>query len=298
MTTEVERIIAGRERDIGGFSVRRILPHVQRRHVGPYVFFDHMGPADVAPGSGVDVRPHPHIGLATMTYLFEGEIFHRDSLGSEQRITPGAINWMTAGRGIVHSERTPPDQRALAKRLHGIQVWIALLTKDEECAPDFQHYASDVMPEVDEGGCRVRVLVGSMYGASSPVKTRSPLFYGDAEIPAGGSLSMPDGYEESAAYVVSGAISIGDVRADAQSMVAFTPGAVPRIRADEASRVILLGGDCVDGPRHLYWNFVSSSEARIEEAKRMWREQRRSPTDGGPSFPTVPGDETEFVPLP
>jgi len=286
----VGSIIVGRERDIGGFSVHRILPHVQHRHIGPYVFFDHMGPADFADHGGMDVRPHPHIGLATMTYLLEGEILHRDNLGTEQVITPGAINWMTAGRGIVHSERTPPRVReAGVSRLHGIQVWIALPTKDEECEPDFTHYPSESLPVVDVDGSRVRALVGSLYGASSPVRTRSPLFYADAEMPEGASLPMTFGYEECAAYVTSGSISVGDTRLDANSMLIFPPKASPVLRAETNARLMLLGGDRVDGPRHIFWNFVSSSQERIEQAKREWQEGK---------FPKVPGDADEFIPLP
>ncbi|WP_394841700.1 pirin family protein [Pendulispora brunnea] len=285
MAKEVERIITGRARDIGGFDVRRILPYVQRRHIGPFVFVDHMGPAEFAAGRGMDVRPHPHIGLATMTYLLEGQILHRDSIGSDQVITPGAINWMTAGRGIVHSERTPAEFRKGGARLHGLQVWIALRTEDEECEPDFQHYAAEEFAEVDG----VRVLVGDLYGVSSPVKTRSRLFYGDATLKKGASLPMDFAYEEAAAYVVSGAVSVGDVRVEAESMVVFTPGEKPVLRAEEGSRVMLLGGDCVDGPRYIEWNFVSSSHERIERAKREWRAR---------SFPLVPGDEGEFIPLP
>ncbi|WP_394831009.1 pirin family protein [Pendulispora rubella] len=289
MAKEVERIITGRVRDIGDFDVRRILPYVQRRHIGPYVFVDHMGPAQFEPGRGMDVRPHPHIGLATMTYLLEGRIRHRDSLGSDQEITPGAINWMTAGRGIVHSERTPAAMRNGGMRLHGLQVWIALRTEDEECAPDFQHYPAEVFADVKEGGATVRVLVGSFYGASSPVKTRSRLFYGDARLAAGSSLPMDFAYEEAAAYIVSGAVRVGDVRVGPESMVVFSPGEKSVLHAEEESRVMLLGGDCVDGPRHIEWNFVSSSRERIEQAKREWRAR---------SFPVVPGDSEEFIPLP
>jgi len=289
MAKEVERIITGRVRDIGDFNVRRILPYVQRRHVGPYVFFDHMGPADLTPGRAMDVRPHPHIGLATLTYLLEGRIQHRDSLGSDQVIMPGAINLMTAGRGIVHSERTPAEVRAAGSRIHGLQVWIALRTEDEECAPDFQHYPAAAFAEVNEGGATVRVLVGDFYGASSPVKTRSRLFYGDATLEPGASLPMDFEYEESAAYVVSGAVTVGETRVASESMVVFTPGEKPVLRAEEGSRVMLLGGDRVDGPRFIEWNFVSSSQERIDRAKREWRER---------AFPLVPGDREEFIPLP
>ena len=202
-TAAIERIIAGRKRDIGGFSVERLLP-AARRSVGPFVFFDHMGPAQLAPGSGIDVRPHPHINLATVTYLFDGEIVHRDSLGSLQPIRPGAINWMTAGRGIVHSERTGPELRKAGSKLHGLQLWVGLPKAEEEAAPEFTHYPADSLPELEDEGVRVRVLAGSAYGATSPVRTLSPLFYVEAMIPAGKELPVPTEHEERAAYVVEG----------------------------------------------------------------------------------------------
>jgi redox-sensitive bicupin YhaK (pirin superfamily) len=281
-------IIEARTRDIGGFSVGRVLPSPRRRLVGPFIFFDHMGPALLAPGRGIDVRPHPHINLATVTYLFEGEIVHRDSLGSLQAIRPGAINWMTAGRGIVHSERTGPEARRTGSRLHGVQLWVALPKAQEEAEPDFRHYPADSHPEIARGGVRVRVLAGNAYGVASPVRTLSPLFYAEAAIPAGSELPLPEEHRERAAFIVDGTVRCGDERIEALRMVVFPPGAAPPLRAESSARVMLLGGAPLDGERHIWWNFVSSSRERIEQAKRDWKEGR---------FPPVPG-ETEYIPLP
>lgn len=287
-TPAIEMIIETRKRDLGGFSVGRVLPSARRRLVGPFIFFDHMGPAAFAPGEGIDVRPHPHINLATVTYLFEGEIVHRDSLGSLQPIRPGAINWMTAGRGIVHSERTGPETRRAGSRLHGLQLWVGLPTAHEETQPDFRHYPADTLPELDLRGTRVRVLAGTAYGAASPVETLSPLFYAEAAIPAGSELPLPAEHEERAAYVVEGAVQCGAERIEASRMVVFAPGSAPVLRAETPARLVLVGGAPIDGERHIWWNFVSSSKERIERAKRDWKEGR---------FPPVPG-ETEFIPLP
>jgi redox-sensitive bicupin YhaK (pirin superfamily) len=288
-TPAIAALIDARPRDIGGFRVRRLLPSTRRRLVGPFIYFDHMGPADLAPGNGLDVPPHPHIGLATVTYLFEGEILHRDSLGSHQAIRPGEINWMTAGRGIVHSERTGPELRATGSKLHGLQLWVALPLADEEAVPDFRHYAADRLPAFEAGGARVRVLAGSAYGATSPVHTFSPLLYVDAALPAGAELPLPPEHEERAAYVVEGSIGCGAERASPGRMLVFAKGADVRLRAESASRVVLVGGAPIDAARHIWWNFVSSSKDRIEQAKRAWREGR---------FSSVPGDEEDFVPLP
>ena len=281
-------IIEGRTRDLGGFSVGRVLPSAARRLVGPFVFFDHMGPAAFEPGQGIDVRPHPHINLATVTYLFEGEIVHRDSLGSLQAIRPGAINWMTAGKGIVHSERTGPELRKAGSRLHGLQLWVALPRAKEETDPDFRHYPAAALPEMRKGGARVRVLAGTAYGAASPVQTLSPLFYVEAMIPAGGELPLPEEHPERAAYVVEGTISCGEALVGPARMAFFAPGPTPPLRAVSPARVALIGGAPLDGERHIWWNFVSSSRERIERAKRDWKEGR---------FVPVPG-ETEFIPLP
>jgi redox-sensitive bicupin YhaK (pirin superfamily) len=287
-TPAIETIIEARTRDLGGFSVERVLPSVRRKLVGPFIFFDHMGPVTFAPGQAIDVRPHPHINLATVTYLFEGEIVHRDSLGSVQAIRPGAINWMTAGRGIVHSERTAPELRKTGSRLHGLQLWVALPKAHEETGPDFRHYAAETLPAFERDGARLRVLAGSAYGAASPVRTLSPLFYVEATISAGAELSLPDEHRERAAFVVEGVIRCGEERIEPSRMAVFAPGWTPPLRAESGARVMLLGGASIDGERHIWWNFVSSSRDRIEQAKRDWKEGR---------FPRVPG-ETEFIPLP
>jgi len=257
--------------------------------VGPFTFLDEMGAAVFAPGQGIDVRPHPHIGLATVTYLFEGEIVHRDSLGSHQAICPGDINWMTAGRGIVHSERTSRTHRETGSRLHGLQLWVALPLADEEVAPSFVHYPSATLPERDERGVKLRVLAGTAYGMTSPVETLSPLFYVHAELSAGSELPLPTEHEERAVYVVEGALRCGADAAEPGRMLVFTRDARVSLRAEKASRVVLLGGAPLDGPRYIDWNFVSSSKPRLEQAKRDWQERR---------FPTVPDDELELIALP
>ena len=282
--------IAARERDLGdGFTVRRLLPTAARRMVGPFIFVDHMGPVQLAAGHGLDVRPHPHINLATVTFLFDGEILHRDSLGSEQPIRPGAVNWMTAGRGIVHSERSPSDKRKSGQRVHGMQLWVALPKEHEEVAPSFQHHAAEAIPTVERPGARLRVIAGAAFGATSPVAVLSPLFYVEARLERGAVLPLPDAYAGRAAYVVEGAVSVdGQAHGEGQMMV-FRAGVPARVEALDAARVLLLGGDPLEGERHIWWNFVSSSRERIERAKDEWRGRR---------FATVPGDETEFVPLP
>jgi len=288
-TPAVATVVDARPRDLGGFSVRRVLPSIARRRVGPFAFFDHMGPAVLSPGRGLDVRPHPHIGLATVTYLFEGAILHKDSLGSSQVIVPGDINWMTAGRGIVHSERTPPEQRRLGSRLHGLQLWVGLPLADEETEPAFHHHPASTLPEKDEGGVKLRVLAGTAYGLTSPVATLSPLFYVEALMPAGSELVLENEYEERAAYIVEGALGCGVEPAPEGRMLVFERGERAVLRAVSGSRVVLVGGAPLDGERHIYWNFVASSKERIERAKDDWREGR---------FPKVPGDEVEFIPLP
>lgn len=286
----VELDIEARTRALtNGFTVRRLLPSLPRRMVGPFIFFDHMGPVRLAANQGVDVPPHPHIGLATVTYLFEGELLHRDSLGSEQLITPGAVNWMTAGRGIVHSERSPAAAREAGPRVHGLQLWVALPTAFEEVEPSFRHHAADTIPVVERGDARVRVVAGSAFGATSPVKALSELFYVDADLPHGAELEVPEAYPERAAYVVDGAISCDGEEYGAGTMIVFREGVTACVTAAAPSRVMLLGGAPLDGERHIWWNFVSSSTERIEQAKRAWKEQR---------FPKVPGDEHELVPLP
>lgn len=288
-TSAVATTIEGRSRDLGGFVVRRVLPAAARKLVGPFIFFDHMGPATFAPGAGMDVRPHPHINLATVTYLFEGEILHRDSLGSVQVIRPGEINWMTAGRGIVHSERTAPDRRSGGQHLEGIQLWVALPRAHEETEPEFHHHGARTLPEMRQGGTQIRVLAGTAYGAESPVHTFSPLFYVDVVMAAGSELSLPNEFDERAVYIANGVVCCGPERAEAQRMLVFARGVEVILRAESPARVVLLGGAPLDGQRHIWWNFVSSSADRIEQAKADWKNGR---------FPKVAGDESEFIPLP
>jgi redox-sensitive bicupin YhaK (pirin superfamily) len=288
--SEIELEIEGRARSLGdGVNVRRVLPTAARRMVGPFIFVDHMGPLRLPPGHGMDVRPHPHINLATVTFIFEGELLHRDSLGSEQPIRPGAVNWMTAGRGIVHSERSTASARASGPAMHGMQLWVALPTAEEERAPSFHHHPESTIPAIERQGARLRVIAGSAYGVTSPVETLSPLFYVEAQLERGAELALPDEHRGRAAHVVSGAVATAGATHGAGRMVVFREGASARVRALEAARVMLLGGAPLDGERHIWWNFVSSSKERIERAKEAWRERR---------FPVVPGDEIEFTPLP
>jgi redox-sensitive bicupin YhaK (pirin superfamily) len=262
---------------------------MRHRLVGPFIFWDHMGPTGLDPGQGMDVRPHPHIGLATVTYLFEGEIVHKDSLGSDQAIRPGDVNWMTAGRGIVHSERSGGEARKSGALVHGLQSWVALPTDCEEMEPAFEHVSATSVPELGLAGARLRVVAGTAFGETSPVKVLSPLFYVETRMDRGAELALPDEYGERAAYVVVGSIECSGQVAEAGTMaVAEGPGR-RAIRAREDSCVILLGGAPLVGERHIWWNFVSSSEERIVRAKRDWKAR---------AFPSVPGDETEFVPLP
>ncbi|HTQ71057.1 MAG TPA: pirin family protein [Acidocella sp.] len=275
--------------DIGGLRVRRALPHAKRRMVGPFVFLDHIGPATFEPGAGLDVRPHPHIGLATITYLMQGSIFHRDTLGSAQEIRPGEVNWMTAGRGIAHSERTPPEARRHAQDILGIQSWVALPRESEEAAPGFFHYEGESMPQLEEGGIVARVIAGHAYGAVSPVNVFSGTLYVDASLRAGAALPLPDEHEERSLQIVSGAVAIAGERYGEGQLLIFRPGDAITVRALADSRLMLLGGAPLDGPRHVWWNFVSSSQERIEQAKEDWVRHR---------FGLVAGDEQDFIPLP
>lgn len=286
---EVELIVDARPRLLGELEIRRVLPAAKRRRVGPYVFLDHMGPVEFAPGEGIDVPPHPHIGLATVTYLFSGEVLHRDSLGFEQPIRPGEINWMTAGSGITHSERTRDEVRAEGMHLEGLQIWVALPSEREEDAPAFRHYGAGELPQLEFPGVRVRVLIGSAFGQTSPVETASPLTYLDFALEAGRELRVPTEPEERALYVVSGAIECGEERAEPGRLLVLSPGREVMIRAEAQARVVLIGGEPLVGPRHMHWNFVSSSRERIEEAKDDYRAGR---------FPRVVGDDAPFVPLP
>ena len=285
----IATVIVPRARDLGGFEVRRALPSAQRQMVGPFIFFDQFGPVVMQSGQGIDVRPHPHIGLSTVTWLFDGSIFHRDSLGSEQAIAPGELNWMTAGKGIVHSERTAAGERARERKIFGIQSWVALPKAHEETTPTFDHVAMERLPVIADKGISARIVAGSLYGASSPVKTHSELFYADVQLQAGAALPLPVEHEERGVYVAEGEIEIaGQVFAAARLLV-FRPGDAITIRAKTQARVMLLGGEPMEGPRHVWWNFVSSSKDRIEAAKDDWKQAR---------FAIVPGDEKDFIPLP
>lgn len=283
----VELLIQPRDKDLGGFSVRRCLPAIGRKAVGPWVFFDHMGPAVMPPGPGINVRPHPHVNLATVTYLFDGEILHRDSLGSVQAIRPGDINLMVAGRGIVHSEREQPQATQRERRLHGLQLWLALPLADEETEPAFHHYPGSDIPALRVDGVPVRVMMGSAFGATSPVKVFAQTLYVEAELQPGQRIAVPDAPER-AVYVAQGAIHAGDTTVPEHAMAVLRPGTGRVLEAHAPSRVAIIGG-ANPGPRFIDWNFVSSRKERIEQAKRDWREGR---------FPKVPGDETEFIPLP
>ena len=285
----IETVVVPRSRDLGDdFHVLRALPSARRRMVGPFIFFDQMGPTTLAPGKGLDVRPHPHIGLATVTYLFSGEILHRDTLGNVQRIRPGAVNWMTAGRGIAHSERSPPGLRASGGPLFGIQLWVALPKALEECAPSFVHTGASELPRVSDAGLEARVILGAQFGARSPVKTASEMFYADVRMDAGTSLPLECVHEERADFVAEGAIEVDGESFPQGRFIVFRPRAELTLRARVPARLMLLGGEPLDGPRHIYWNFVSSAKERIEQAKADWRAQR---------FGAI-SEEHDFIPLP
>ena len=286
----LEIVVVPSSHDLGdNFTVRRVLPSRQKRMVGPFVFLDEMGPHLFTPGKGLDVRPHPHIGLATVTYLFSGEILHRDSLGTVQAIKPGDVNWMTAGRGIVHSERTAQEQRAHGSTLSGLQCWVALPGVHEECDPAFVHTGVAELPLVEANGVSARIVAGRFLGKTSPVQTLSPMYFVDLNLAPDASVEVPPDYQERAVYVVEGRVDLGpDGVFDAGQLLVLKPGRQITLAASGAARLVLLGGDPMDGPRYLSWNFVSSSAERIEQAKQDWREQ---------NFPMVPG-ETEFIPLP
>ena len=285
----VETIVVPRSRDIGGLDVRRVLPSVHRRMVGSFVFLDQMGPALLASGQGLDVRPHPHIGLATMTYLLDGSILHRDSLGTIQPILPGAVNWMTAGSGIVHSERTAPELRPIEKRLYGLQLWVALPAAAEETGAAFAHYAADAIPSTSGEGIEARIVVGEGFGVRSPVASLTDLFFFDLTLAAGAVATVPATYEERALYLIEGRVEVDGTAYDPGQLLVLAHGRAVDVKALTAARLVALGGEPLDGPRHIWWNFVSSRKERIEQAKEDWRRERF----GLP----VPG-ETEFIPLP
>jgi redox-sensitive bicupin YhaK (pirin superfamily) len=285
----IDLMIVPRSVDVGHFEVRRALPHARRRLVGPFIFFDHFGPAEFRAGQGIDVRPHPHIGLATVTYLLDGEIMHRDSLGTAAAIRPGEINWMSAGRGIVHSERTAPDRRVDGEPIHGLQCWVALPAAHEESAPNFSHHDSTVLPVISGEGKRVQVVTGSMYGERSPVPTFTDTLFADVTLAPGATLPIDAIAEERAVYLISGDIEVSGERFAAGRLLIFRPGDPIAVTARTDCRLVLLGGATLDGPRHIWWNFVSSRKERIEQAKADWKAAR---------FDTVPGDDSEFIPLP
>ena len=290
MQTFPTLIDKSRLHDLGdGFVVRRLLPVLTARHVGPFVFYDHMGPSDFAPGKGLDVRPHPHIGLATVTWLFDGSIRHRDSLGSLADITPGAVNWMTAGRGIVHSERTPPEARTRGQRMHGIQVWVALPRAHEETEPAFHHHDAQSLPRIRLPGADLVLIAGTAYRHASPVEVFAPMFLVEARLEAGAELALPDEHAERGVHVIEGEVAWGDLGLTSAQMAVQAGASAPVVKAKTSSRVMLFGGAPLDGERHLWWNFVSSSLERIEQAKADWLAQR---------FGKVAGDEDEFIPLP
>jgi redox-sensitive bicupin YhaK (pirin superfamily) len=284
----LDLVIVPRARDIGGFEVRRALPHGKRQMVGPFIFFDQMGPVQFIAGQGMDVRPHPHIGLATVTYLFDGRVMHRDSEGNALEIVPGEMNLMTAGRGIAHSERTPGDSRQTGGGMFGIQSWIALPRDREETEPSFQHYDSASLPVVQDGGVWARVIAGSAFGRASPVDTLSETLYAEVVLDEGASAPLDADHEERAVYVVEGEVEIAGDRFEAPRLLIFHPGDRITVRSSRRARLMFLGGAAMDGPRYIWWNFVSSRRERIEEAKEDWRSGR---------FRPVPG-ETEFIPLP
>jgi redox-sensitive bicupin YhaK (pirin superfamily) len=281
--SDVEQILEARPRDLGGFTVGRVLPQASRRFVGPFVFLDHMGPESV---DELAVRPHPHLHLATVTYLFAGEIVHRDSLGSAQTISPGAINWMSAGHGISHSERIARD--GTAHRVHGLQLWVGLPKAAEDTAPFFNHHPASTLPVIDRDGAHIRVLGGTAFGETSPVEIASPLFYADVALDAGATIELPAGVTDRAAYLIEGAVTIGDTAIEPKRLALFARASQPVIRATIPSRLVVLGGEPLDGPRYMWWNFVSSSKERIVEAAAAWR---------AGTFPKVVGD-TEVMPAP
>jgi redox-sensitive bicupin YhaK (pirin superfamily) len=290
LPSSVETVIVPRAHDLGGFEVRRALPAKEKQMVGPFIFFDQMGPGEFMTGKGLDVRPHPHIGLATVTYLFDGSIMHRDSLGTQLPIVPGDVNWMTAGSGIAHSERTDASLRSRRNPLFGIQSWVALPKSMEETAPAFTHHDAASLPLLEDHGLRLRLIAGEGWGIRSPVSTHWPLFYADATLTPGAALPMPNRHEERGAYVVEGTVDVAGTRFDSGRMLLFRPGdAITLTAGPQGARLLLLGGAVMDGPRYIFWNFVSSSLDRIEQAKADWTASR---------FGVVAGDEREFIPLP
>jgi len=291
----IETLIIPRARDLGGFSVRRALPAPKRQMVGPFIFFDEFGPVEFLTGQGIDVRPHPHIGLATVTYLFRGEFQHRDSLGSDQLIHPGEVNWMIAGEGITHSERTGAETRKKPSSLFGIQTWVALPESAEDGTAAFEHRGREALPFFEDGGLKARLILGNAWGAKAPVQVFTETFYIDAELAPGAVMPLPDEHEDRGIYVVSGSVEIAGERFESGRMMVFRPGDRLGVKAgDEGARLMLLGGETLGGPRYIWWNFVASSKERIEAAKEAWR----AGDFAHGRFRLPPGDDTEFIPAP
>lgn len=291
----IETQIIPRARDLGGFEVKRALPAAARQMVGPFIFFDQLGPAEFLEGSGIDVRPHPHIGLATVTYLYRGEFQHRDSLGSDQMIFPGDVNWMVAGRGVTHSERTSAATRAGKSSLSGIQTWVALPEHAEETNASFEHHGKEALPFLEAEGKQVRLILGSAWGEKAPAKTFTEMFYADALLEPGAALPLPDDHEDRGLYITDGSIEIAGERFESGRMMVFRPGDAITVRAGErGARLMLLGGETLNGPRYIWWNFVASSREKIDAAKQAWAQGDW--THG--RFRLPPGDDHEFTPLP
>lgn len=291
----IETLIIPRSRDLGGFEVRRALPAPKRQMVGPFIFFDQAGPAELLTGQGVDVRPHPHIGLGTVTYLFQGDFHHRDSTGADQIIRPGALNWMVAGRGVTHSERTSAEARTGPNSLFGIQTWLALPDSHEDMAPLFEHHGKDSLPVIEDEGVSVRLILGNAYGETAPAFMYSETFYADVTLEAGRLLPMPDDHEDRGIYIVDGAISIASHDYEAGQMMVFRPGDRITVAAgDRGARLMILGGATMSGPRYIWWNFVASSKERIEAAKAEWRAENW----GAGRFDLPVDDREEHIPLP
>jgi hypothetical protein len=285
----VQSVIVPRMRDLGGFSVRRALPTAERQMVGPFILLDQAGPGEMLISENFDVRPHPHIGLATVTYLYDGIIVHRDSIGSEQAIRPGDVNWMTAGRGIAHSERARPEDRHQIRNVSGLQTWVALPKRHEEAAPTFNHHDRTALPEITGDGIAMRLVVGSLYGERAPSATFSDMFFADVMLEEGSYLPIDAEHEERAAYLMEGTVEVAGDRFESGRLIVFRPGDALAIKAHSRARLMLLGGETMDGPRHIWWNFVSSSKERIEQAKSDWKLGR---------FDKVFGDEKDFIPMP
>ena len=288
MSSSIKAVLKPHLRDIGNLAVRRVLPAMAARLVGPFIFFDHMGPATLAAGVGLDVRPHPHIGLATVTYLFDGAIMHRDSLGTEQKIVPGDVNWMTAGRGIVHSERTPPAERAAGATIHGIQTWVALSLADEDIEPSFEHHAAATLPQIERNGVTLRIIAGTAFGSTAPARTFSGTLYVAAHFTPGSAFALEPEHDERGVYLVEGDLAIDGTPLEPGQMAVLVPGETVTLASTGGATAMLLGGEKLEGERFIEWNFVASSREKIEHAKTAWTDQQMG---------KVPG-ETEWIPLP